>query len=156
MRLEVTRRSDLATRSLVALDAAQRGDGSPRLKSAALGAAVGTTAGFIPQVLGPLVAAGWVRSDPGPTGGYSLTTPLEDITLLAVIEAVEGATDAGKCVLADRPCTPAEPCALHEPWTRARGQLLAELAATTIADIADDLPAVQVRTSRPGPSPAAT
>jgi len=154
MRLEVTRRSDLATRALVALDAAERGPGGSRLKSAALAAAVGTTAGFIPQVLGPLVAAGWVRSDPGPTGGYSLAARLADITLLEVIEAVEGTTDAGRCVLADRPCTPAEPCALHEPWTRARGQLLGELAATTIADIADQLPAVTVGSRRPGPTPA--
>jgi Rrf2 family protein len=154
MRLEVTRRSDLATRALVALAAAERRPGGSRLKSAALAASVGTTAGFVPQVLGPLVAAGWVRSDPGPTGGYSLAARLEDITLLQVIEAVEGTTDAGRCVLADRPCTPAEPCALHEPWTRARGQLLGELAATTIADIADQLPAVTVRTPRPGPAPA--
>jgi Rrf2 family protein len=135
MRLEVTRRSDLATRALVALASAAR-EGR-RMKSAEVAAEVGTTPGFVPQVLGPLVTAGWVRSDPGPTGGYSLAADLEEISLLGVIEAVEGVTDAGRCVLIDRPCSPAEPCALHVPWTRARAQLLAELASTSISVLAD-------------------
>jgi Rrf2 family protein len=145
MRLEVTRRSDLATRALVALEDAARRDArdgcGSRLKSAELAEAVGTTAGFIPQVLAPLVAAGWVRSDPGPTGGYSLAASLAEVSLLDVIERVEGNTDTGRCVLIDRACTPSEPCALHEPWTRARGQLLQELASTTIARISRTLPA---------------
>ena len=63
MRLEITQRADLAVRALVLL---QR---SPlRLKSVDLAAALGTTAGFVPQVMGPLVRAGWVRSVPGRRG----------------------------------------------------------------------------------------
>ena len=128
MRLEVTRRSDLAARALVHL-----GRTGGRTKAGQLAAALETTAGFIPQVVSSLVAAGWVRSDPGPTGGYSLVTSLDDISILDVIESVEGPTDSGRCVLADRPCGATGPCALHHPWTRARGHLLQELADTPVA-----------------------
>ncbi len=105
-----------------------------RVKAPQLAAAVGTTAGFVAQVMTPLVRAGWVVSDPGPAGGYRLAVAPGDISVLAVIEAVEGPTDAGRCVLADRPCTEHGACALHVPWMRARTRLLDELAATSVAD----------------------
>lgn len=105
-----------------------------RVKGPALADAVGSTSGFVAQVLNPLVRQGWVRSDPGPTGGYSLAADLETVSVLAVIEAIEGPTDSGRCVLADRPCDEQGTCALHAPWTRARAHLLGELDATSVAD----------------------
>lgn len=127
MRLEVTRRSDLAVRALRALAAA--GD---RLKGPELAEIVGATPGFLGQAMTPLVRAGWVCSDPGPTGGYSLAGPLDDLSVLAVVEAVEGPTDSGRCVLVDGPCAGHGTCALHEPWLRARTLLLAELDASPV------------------------
>lgn len=129
MRLEVTRKSDLAVRSLRVLS-----ESAKRMKGPELAAAVGSTSGFVSQVLTPLVRAGWVRSDPGPTGGYSLTASIDEISVLAVIETIEGPTDSGLCVLADGPCDENDTCALHVPWLRARTQLLAQLDATTVAD----------------------
>lgn len=108
------------------------GAGDARLKGPALAEQVGSTAGFVSQVLAPLVRAGWVRSEPGPNGGYRLAVPLSSLSILDVIEAVEGPTDAGRCVLADRPCDERGPCALHVPWVRARELLLRELDATPI------------------------
>ena len=128
MRLEVRRQSDLAVRALRAL--AEVG----RLKSGQLAELIDTTPGFVSQVLTPLVRAGWVRSDPGPTGGYCLVVDLVDVSVLDVIEAVEGATETGLCVLADRPCEETGSCALHVPWQRARDGLLRELAEVSVAD----------------------
>ncbi len=130
MRLEVTRKSDLAVRALRVLD------GSGRMKGPALAEAVGSTSGFVSQVLNPLVRHGWVRSDPGPSGGYSLVVGLDSVSVLAVIEAIEGPTDGGRCVLAERPCNESGTCALHVPWLRARAQLVSELGATSVADAA--------------------
>lgn len=109
-------------------------DASERVKGPVLAEAVGSTSGFVSQVLNPLVREGWVRSDPGPSGGYSLATDLDSVSVLAVIEAIEGPTDGGRCVLADRPCNESGTCALHVPWLRARAQLLSELDATSVAD----------------------
>lgn len=111
-------------------------DGPERMKGPALADAVGSTSGFVSQVLAPLVRAGWVRSDPGPTGGYSLVADLADVSVLAVIEAVEGPTDTGRCVLVDRACNDRGTCALHVPWLRARAELLRELDSTPVADAA--------------------
>ncbi len=129
MRLEVTRKSDLAVRSLQLL-----GDSQERMKGPELAVLVGSTSGFISQVLTPLVRAGWIRSDPGPSGGYSLTANLESVSVLAVIETIEGPTDMGRCVLSDRPCDEDGVCALHVPWLRARSQLHAQLDAVSVAE----------------------
>ena len=128
MRLEVTRKSDLAVRALQALDAS-----SARVKGPELAEMVGSTSGFVSQVLTPCVRAGWVRSDPGPAGGYSLTADLDEVSVLAVIETIEGPTESGRCVLAERQCDSGGTCALHVPWLQARAQLLVQLDAVSVA-----------------------
>lgn len=44
-----------------------------------------------------------MQSEPGPTGGYVVTIDLADVCVLDVIEAVDGPTATGRCVLEDRP-----------------------------------------------------
>lgn len=130
MRLEITRRADLAVRALALL-----ADGR-QLKAADLAAGLDATPAFVPQVVGPLVKAGWVRSDPGPTGGYLLVAAAQQVSVLDVVEAVDGPTDNGRCVVADMPCGSGRLCALHGAWAGARDELTAALRAVTIADIA--------------------
>ena len=125
MRLEITRRTDLAIRALLELDGR-----SGRTKGSALAEAIGTSQGFLNQVMSPLVQQGWVRSDPGPAGGYLPMYDAGDVSVLAVIEAIEGPVDTGRCVLEDRDCADAGTCALHRPWSR------------------------RARLPRPGPAPA--
>jgi Rrf2 family protein len=133
MRLEISRRADLAVRALLALGAAP-----DRIKADELAARLDTTPGFVPQIVGPLVKRGWVRSDPGPRGGYSGTLAFADVSVLDVIEAVDGPTDAGRCVVADGPCGRAPHCALHVAWARAREELVTHLDATSLATLAGE------------------
>lgn len=127
VRLEITRRAELAIRALALL-----GGSSGRMKAADLATELDTTVRFVPQVLLPLVRAGWVESDPGPTGGYRCRPGTDDVSALDVIEAVDGATDAGRCVVADRPCRASEPCVLHDAWARARSELVRVLDSTPV------------------------
>src|SRR3954451_25161553 len=50
----------------------------------------GIPEGFLLKVLRPLVAARLLRSVKGPHGGYRLARPASKISLLEVVEAVEG------------------------------------------------------------------
>ncbi len=102
-----------------------------RLKALELAEILGTTTGFVAQVVTPLVKAGWVRSVPGPTGGYTLADDVADLSVLEIIEAVDGPTATGDCVVEDRPCHPDHSCPLHEAWSAAREVLLATLGATS-------------------------
>lgn len=51
---------------------------------------------FLLQILRNLVTHGILRSTRGVDGGYTLTRPPEEISLLDVIEAIEGPLDAGE------------------------------------------------------------
>jgi len=129
MRLEITRKTDLALRTIRTLEGSQL----PR-KGADIAAEIGTTPAFLAQVVAPLVRAGWVVSDPGPRGGYRVAVPLAQVSVLDLIEAVEGPVVDGRCVLNEGPCpAPTEPCALHEAWTSARDALLDQLRSTTVS-----------------------
>lgn len=64
MRLEVRRKSCPAVRALRVV-----ADASGWVKGPGLAEAVGSSSGFVSQVVNPSVRQGWVRSDPGPSGG---------------------------------------------------------------------------------------
>lgn len=130
MKLELRPRTELTLRTLAALT-----DGR-RWRAAELAGAVGTTPAYLAHVVAPLTRSGWTESAPGPTGGHRLAVDLATISLLDVIEAVEGVTDDGHCVMAAaRPCPSPEPCALHEAWSQARDALIQHLAATPLDSI---------------------
>jgi Rrf2 family protein len=130
MRLEISKKSDLALRVMCQLAPGER------LKGSELARRVGSTPAFIPHVMTPLVTAGWVTSDPGPRGGYRLTGSLTEISMLQLIEAIEGPTVDDRCVLRGGPCPATENCALHNAWLPARDALLERLAATTVWEAA--------------------
>ena len=131
MRLEVTRRTDLATRALIALAA-----GGGRRKASELAADLDASPGFLSQAMTPMVNRGWVRSEPGRSGGYTAVASLEDVSVLDVVEAVEGPTDVARCVLEDRACAGGARCALHDAWGQPRGHMLRALAETPLSAIA--------------------
>jgi Rrf2 family protein len=132
MRLEVTRKSDLAVRALLLL--AERGR---RMKSSELAHGLGATPAFVPQVVAPLIEHRWVGSDPGPAGGYTLLADIDTLTVLEVIEAIEGPTESGRCALDGEPCAERRTCVVHEAWMRARTLLLTDLASTTVWEVAE-------------------
>lgn len=128
MRLELFKRTDLSLQALEQLAKSDHGQ-----TGAQVAAAIGTTKNYLPQVMKPLVDAGWVSATSGPRGGYSLTGDIDQVSLLDVVEAVEGPTDTGQCVLKGAPCPTVEWCAFHSSWVRARDALVNELGATSLA-----------------------
>ena len=113
------RKTDLALRVLQHL-----GTLGQKLSGTSLSSAIGTTTSFLPQVMAPLIERGWVVSERGPGGGYSLTAASLDVTLFDVLEATEGPTVNGRCVLRDQPCPGDASCPAHVVWTDAREVLI--------------------------------
>ena len=85
MRLELNKSTDLALRAMRALCA--YGD---RFAGAALARTLETSHYYLPQIMAPLVHRGWVTSTPGPSGGYELVAKVGSISVLELIEAMEG------------------------------------------------------------------
>lgn len=136
MRLELTKKTDLAFQAMAYIAG---GDGG-RVNGADLAAQLDISAQYLPHVMSPLTKRGWVSSVSGPHGGYELSAELDDVTLLDLIEAVEGPVDDSRCLHlgpmhdTDGSCAETS-CALHEPWTKARSALLHELRETHLSDM---------------------
>lgn len=127
MRLELSNRTGIARQVLIVL--AGR-DGSTPLKGRDLALAVGTSRTYLPQVVAPILAAGWITSDPGPNGGYRLADSAREATMLDLIEAIEGPIADGRCVLQGSHCDEHEPCVIHDMWARTRAAMTRELRNT--------------------------
>src|SRR3954452_24930473 len=101
------------------------------------------SATYLAKQLQALSKAGLVRSTQGQSGGYVLTRPAEDITVLDVVEAVDGARPAFRCTeirrrgpLATPPEACTAPCAISRAMTAADDAWRAALRDVTIADLA--------------------
>lgn len=138
VQLRLGKRADYATRAVLAL--ARRADATTLSKSRDIAAEMDIPAKYLPQVLATLVRAGLVESEPGPGGGYRLSRSPANVTLLDVIEGVEGPVRSEVCILRGGPCHWETACAVHEPWAQAQEAILGRLATTTFADLvaADD------------------
>lgn len=116
----------------------------------------GVPAPYLAKQLAHLVRAGVLVASTGPRGGFRLARPASDITVLDVVEAVDGGTDPYQCReirQRGRGGVPAEecrePCALAATMRAAHDAWRASLAAVSLADIVGGLPPeIPARTRR--------
>lgn len=131
MRLELTRRADYAIRTSICL----AGEGSGRLLPASdIARRMDVPPRFLPQIMQDLVRAGLVEAAPGRRGGYRLTRAPDEVTLLEVIEAVEGDIRRRTCVLRSDDCAPERACGVHDLFAAAQEALLERLSEATVQD----------------------
>ncbi len=71
---------------------------------------------FLRKLLRSLINAGIVESKRGYSGGIRLARPPADITVLDVVEAVEGKMGLNECVTKPSICEFVEECPMHEVW----------------------------------------
>ena len=102
------------------------------------------SASYLAKQLQALSRAGLVRSSQGQSGGYVLTRSARDITVLDVVEAVDGAGPSFRCTeirqrgpLAAQPEACTAPCAIARAMSAADDAWRAALRAVTIADLAE-------------------
>ena len=88
---------------------------------------------FLPQVMRDLVAAGIVEGTVGRSGGYRLARPASRISLLDVVDAIEGDGRRRMCVLRNVPCGLDGTCDVHAVFEAAQADVLRRLDETTIA-----------------------
>ena len=133
MRVELTKRADYAIRAVVALAAAAPGE---RLSVRRIAADRAIPVRFLPLVMTDLVRAGLVEGLAGRTGGYRLARPSSAISILEVIEAIEGDSRRTTCVLRGGPCNVNGVCDVHEVFAATQAAMLRELGGATIASLA--------------------
>ena len=105
---------------------------------------------ILPSVMRALARAGLVEAYSGRAGGYRMAMPAASISLLTVIEAVEGDTRRRTCVLRGGPCGRDGHCAVHDAFYQAQDALRSELARAMLGDIVANMAADPQQVTGPG------
>jgi Rrf2 family protein len=130
VKLELTRRGDYGVRAMLAL---ARADGSV-MSGNEIAAVAGISPDFVTQVMGDLVRARLVSARLGRNGGYRLSRPASHISILSIVEAIEGDTRRRTCVLFAAPCRWQDRCEVHDLFAAAEDAFIAGLAEASLAD----------------------
>ena len=140
--LRVTKLTDYATVVLTVL-AARPGD---VLSAADLAETSGLETPTVSKLLKPLAQAGLVSSLRGAHGGYRLSRDAAEISLIEIVEAMEGPLAMTECSQHENHCGIAHQCGVRSNWRLINDVVADALRSVTLAQMLDDVP--------PSPPPA--
>ena len=95
-----------------------------------------TPAPFLAKTFQLLVKGGILNSSKGRRGGFSFAHSPGKLSLLDIVEIVDGDTIAKECVLGFPECGDKNPCPFHEQWGPIRKRIIDTLGRKTLADLA--------------------
>lgn len=98
---------------------------------------------FMAKIFQRLARAGILVSAKGRGGGFSLAKPPHEITLMQIVEVLEGPLCSDRCVVGLEKCNDHMPCPQHDLYKPIRQRLKDYLNTTTLADLAASLRAKQ-------------
>jgi len=91
---------------------------------------------FLAKILQQMARKGFLRSSKGPTGGFSLRMNAADLSLLQIVDAIDGLADFERCPAGMAECNDQAPCGMHDSWKGLRSRIMEYLERTSIDDLA--------------------
>jgi len=142
----IRRKTDYGLRALVSLARAGRS-----VRAEELAASEHVPVPFLHKALKDLGAVGIVEGQRGPSGGFSLARPANEITVLDAVEAMQGPVTISRCLIGDNGCDRRRTCRLRRTWQKAQESMVSFLRDLTLEDLVRSLgPAPRARRKRAG------
>lgn len=131
--MQITRQADYAVRAMLYLAGQQSNSLVPTAQIAKQQHIPQT---FLAKIMAQLSAAGLVHSSRGAHGGVRLAQPPAEVSLLDVVEAIDGPMVLNECVADPSACPLGPNCAAHQIWCQAQAELVQRLHRTSFAQLA--------------------
>lgn len=131
--MELTRKGEYAIRGIVYL--AKQPVGKIVLVSE-VAEATGVPQTFLAKIFQSFAKLGLVNSYRGTGGGFTLGRSPAKISLLQVVEAVEGPINPNRCLTGEGSCERSASCTVHPVWRRVQGEITAILDQVTLEELA--------------------
>lgn len=125
--------------ALSAVIALSRQPEGTTISAADLAKPLSCPAAYLSQILSKLKPAGIIKSRRGLNGGVYLGRPPEEITLMEVIEAIDGTDFFTQCFLGIEGCGHIEPCPFHDFWSKERKKIQQWLKDTTFDNVDESM-----------------
>ncbi|OGX12060.1 MAG: hypothetical protein A2351_01805 [Omnitrophica bacterium RIFOXYB12_FULL_50_7] len=87
------------------------------------------------KVFQALVRGKYLGAVPGNGGGYRLLRKPDKVSILEIIQAVDGKYTFERCIMGVSRCSCRRPCLLHSTWEASKKSLLKELNAAHLEDL---------------------
>ncbi len=130
--MQITRQADYAVRAVLHL--ARKGN-SERSATSSVAEEQHIPPSFLAKIISQLSIAGLLHTSRGARGGVTLAREPKDISLLEVIEAIDGPIQINECVGEDGICTFEDECPLRPVWCEAQDELVHRLKSTSFAQL---------------------
>ena len=132
--MQITRQADYAVRAMVYL--AQLGP-DRRAATSQIALEKQIPPSFLAKIVSQLSVAGLLQTSRGARGGVSLAKPAEEISLLDVVEAIDGPILLNECVGDTSACAFGEDCVMKPVWCDAQKELVERLSRTNFAQFTE-------------------
>ncbi|MEZ4810808.1 MAG: Rrf2 family transcriptional regulator [Allomuricauda sp.] len=94
---------------------------------------------YLAKILQDLSRHGIISSTKGPKGGFYLNDDNRRLSLIEVVQVIDGKQRINSCVLGFEACDNENPCVLHHIVGRANTEFMKNLQETTIEDLMSDI-----------------
>jgi Rrf2 family protein len=139
--MQITRQADYAVRAVLYL--ARLGQ-TERAATSQVAQEQHIPPSFLAKIISQLSIAGLLHTSRGARGGVTLAREAQDITLLEVIEAIDGPILLNECVGESESCTFDGQCPLRPVWCDAQNELVQRLKGTNFAQLLEQSKAIAV------------
>jgi len=143
---QVSRRVDYAVRMMVELGLPPDGACLPARQ---LSKKTGVPKAFLHKITADLVKANLVQTQAGPHGGLKLQRDASQISLLHIVEAIEGPICLNVCLIRPHECNRDLICPAHTFWGRLQTMLVAQLSTTNLTDLVAEAKVLQQQPRNP-------
>ena len=90
---------------------------------------------FLAKILQQLAKRGFLKSSKGPTGGFCLNIPADEISLIQIVEVLDGLAEYDRCITGLAECSDETCCGMHDEWKQLKHRILEYLRSKTIGDL---------------------
>ena len=92
---------------------------------------------FLAKIISQLCLAGLVTTYRGAGGGVALARPASEISLLQVIEALDGPVRLNRCLIQPQACPRDRSCPVHDIFARAQADLVSVLGQARFDELVE-------------------
>ena len=128
--MQITKQADYALRAVLYLS---RMDDGSKASTKDIAEMQHIPPSFLAKIVSQLSIAGLIQTARGARGGVTLARPPEQVSILDVIEAIDGPMLLNECTGNPRICPFEGKCPLHEVWCETRKMMHDKLSTATFA-----------------------
>ena len=130
--MQITRQADYAVRAVLYL--AQREPGA-RISTGQIAREQNIPLTFLAKIVSQLSAAGVLHTTRGARGGVALARPATEISLLEIVEAIDGPVMLNQCAVDPDQCPMGDECLVRSVWCEAQVDLVKRLSQTKFGQL---------------------